>query len=502
MFLIRSKQSLVQFSLFLLLLSIAHYLPAHAGGSLRYGVSVAQHDYTSALKMGFDWMATYDIPTTRLPINIMYRVPVNRWSIDPNDPYGRWRYTNWLYDQLLPVADRIDAYEIGNEVNLYINGWEGAPDAQKYVEMLCLTSQVIKSFDPTATIISAGLSPVGRIDGSWNGHKGHNYTSQDEREFLREMIDAGGMNCTDAVGYHPNGFSANFDAEPDVDGGTPETNCSNGFCFRGIEKIHEMLIEKGFANKGIWATEVGWIAEPENPECLKDGSWTGRQWQKVSKEKQAENLVGAVRYAETNRSWLQGMFIFNLNFDQAAYYGECEQMRSYSVISSPAYQALSALHPEAQSRVNYLPLISNNGEKNAGGAILDTLRANGNYNILIEMLTIANLSSMFDNNENLTLFAPTDAAFESLPQAALDQLKQNPQTQLRQILLFHILQGRFTADMLQNGMKIQTLQGNAVKFDIRNGYFKVQDSNITPVQIQPAIGAIHSIDKVMLPPAS
>ena len=118
------------------------------------------------------------------------------------------------------------------------------------------------------------------------------------------------------------------------------------------------------------------------------------------------------------------------------------------------------------------------------------------------MLTIANLSSMFDNNENLTLFAPTDAAFESLPQAALDQLKQNPQTQLRQILLFHILQGRFTADMLQNGMKIQTLQGNAVKFDIRNGHFKVQDSNITPVPIQPAIGAIHSIDKVMLPPAS
>lgn len=330
---------------------------------LRYGVSVANHDASAVLKMGFDWMAVYDVPTSRLPVNVMVRVPVNRWSIDPADPWGKWLFTSKLYQQLATVADRIEAYEIGNEVNLYVNGWEGVPEAKAYVEMLCLAYQTIKSFDPSAVVISAGLSPVGRISGSWNTHQGHNYVSQDEREYLREFLAAGGAECADAIGYHPNGFSATYDAAPDVDGGTPETNCANGFCFRGIEKIRQILEETGLAEKPIWATEVGWIVEPDNSQCLNDSSWNGRVWQKVSKQKQAENLVGAFQYAQANYPWLQAIFVFNLNFDQATYYAACEQMRYYSVLSAPAYQALAGLHPELQGRVNYLPLLMGNEQE-------------------------------------------------------------------------------------------------------------------------------------------
>ena len=493
-------------NLFLIVLLALGFLPAQAATNLRYGIGVAEPDATAVLRMGFDWMAVYELPKQRYPVNVLYRVPLNHWSAKSLDFWDIYQFEYDLHYQLTGYEDRIEAYEIGNEVNLYLNGWDAPPNAHDYVKLLCSAARTIKSLDPTAIIVSAGLSPVGRLAGNWQGHTGHNQTAQDEREYLKEFLSEGGNECVDAIGYHPAGFSANFDAEPDVNGGTPESNCQNGFCFRGVEKIHELLVNQGYPNKPIWATEVGWIAQPEDATCLNDYSWAGRDWQRVSRQKQAENLVGAFEYAKKNWDWLEAIFVFNLNFSEANYYHGCEQMRYYSVLGKDAYQSLSELRPQMQGRINYLPLISNSATQSVtqsnNSAILDTLRANGNYNILIEMLTIANLSSMFDNNENVTLFAPTDAAFESLPQAALDQLKQNPQTQLRQILLFHILQGRFTADMLQNGMKIQTLQGNAVKFDIRNGNFKVQDSNITPVPIQPAIGAIHSIDKVMLPPAS
>ena len=39
---------------------------------------------------------------------------------------------------------------------------------------------------------------------------------QDDREFLKELFTAGGGACLDAVGYHPYGFSADYDVDPDV----------------------------------------------------------------------------------------------------------------------------------------------------------------------------------------------------------------------------------------------------------------------------------------------
>lgn len=327
--------------------------------NLAHGVGVAAPDATTVLRMGFDWMAVYDLPNKRYPVNVLYRVPANRWSLDPLDPWASWYFTNHLYQTLLPRRDWIDAYEIGNEVNLYVNGWEGPPDAAAYVALLCLSYHTIKSFDPTATIVSAGLAPVGRIAGRWNTHAGHNYTSQDERVYLHEFIAAGGLDCVDAVGYHPNGFSAKFDAVPDQDGGTPETNCTNGFCFRGVELIYQIIVEQGAGvEKPIWATEVGWIAAPDDATCLTDGSWNGRAWQQVSRQQQAENLVGAFHYATANYPWLQGLFVFNLNFDEALYYHDCEQMRFYSVQSAEAYTALAGLRPQLPGRINYLPIIA------------------------------------------------------------------------------------------------------------------------------------------------
>jgi len=341
-------------------LPTAQPLPAvaDAPATLAYGVGVAEPDAATVLHMGFDWMAVYDLPNKRYPVNVLYRVPVNRWSL-PTGPGEPSSFTRELYDTLLPRRAWIDAYEIGNEVNLYVNGWEGPPAADAYVDLLCHAYQTIKSFDPTATVLSAGLAPVGRISGSWAGHQGHNYTSQDERHYLREFIAAGGLDCVDAIGYHPNGFRARFDTPPDQAGATPETDCTNGFCFRGVELIHQLLVaEGGTAAKPIWATEVGWIAEPDDAACLTDGSWQGRAWQRVSRQVQAENLVGAFRYAEEHYPWLAAIFVFNLNFNQAPYYPACEQMRYYSVLGNEAYAALAALRPHPTQRLNYLPSVA------------------------------------------------------------------------------------------------------------------------------------------------
>lgn len=303
-----------------------------------YGFNVAAWDITRLQNMGFNWIKVFNGPGSRLPVNVLLRVDANASHLNDVSGFGH---------SIAALAQSqkgfVDAYEIGNEPNLDASyGWGEAPIAADYVTLLCEAYTRIKAIDPIARVVSAGLAPTGRVTGNWNGHAGHTGEYQDEREYFKEFIAAGGMNCLDGVGYHPYGFSADYDAEPDVDLGDSTTYCTNGFCFRGVEKIYEIMQANGVGDKTIWATEFGWIVTPP-AHCLADPSWDGRLWQIVSEQKQADNLVGAFQYATANWPWMEAMFIFNLNFNQAGYYPECEQMRYYAVQGRPAEAALSVM---------------------------------------------------------------------------------------------------------------------------------------------------------------
>lgn len=309
-----------------------------------YGFNVAAWDITRLQNMGFNWIKVFNGPGSRLPVNVLLRVDANAGHMSNVSGFG---------DSIANLAQSqkgfVDAYEIGNEPNLDASyGWGAAPVAADYVTLLCEAYGRIKAIDPDARVVSAGLAPTGRVTGDWNGHSGHNGLYQDEREFFKEFIAAGGGSCLDGVGYHPYGFSADYDAEPDVDLGDSTSYCINGFCFRGVEKIYEIMQANGLGDKTVWATEFGWIVTPP-ANCLADASWNGRLWQIVSEQKQADNLVGAFQYATTNWPWMETMIVFNLNFNKAGYYAECEQMRYYAVQDRPAEAALSAM-PKATTQ--------------------------------------------------------------------------------------------------------------------------------------------------------
>lgn len=307
---------------------------------LGYGFNVADQDYTLLNNMGFDWIKYYDVPPIDAPpswAHVLLRITVNKQSYDQLNTF-----LNDL-DYTLVYSDHVDAYEIGNEVNLDANyGWNAPPDARKYKTVLCAAYNKIKQADPTAIVVSAGLAPTGRVTGSWNGHAGHNGAYQDEREFLKELINAGGGSCLDAVGYHPYGFSADYNSPPDIASTNPTLNCANGFCFRGVEKIYEIMQANGLSNKQIWPTEFGWITDPPD-YCKSQPDWSGRLWQIVTEQKQSSNLAGAFQYADAHYPWMGTMFVFNLNFNTSPYYDECEQMRFYGVEGRPAQTALTNL---------------------------------------------------------------------------------------------------------------------------------------------------------------
>ena len=298
-----------------------------------YGLVMANAlDYQSARTMGFNWIMVFDPPGLGNYPNVLRRVKATYADLS-NLPAFR--------NRVVGAASGVQAIQIGNEPNLS-SEWYSSPNAPGYQQLLCEAYTAIKQTYPWVTVVSGGLAPTGRVPGNWNGHPGNDGLKQDEREFLKEFITAGGGNCLDAVGYNALGFRANYDAAPDVSGGTLDTDCANGLCFRSVEKAYEIMRSNGLGSKPVWATEVGWLTPPPDA-CLTDPRWSSRTWQIVAPQKQADNLVGAFRYARSHWSWLQAMFVFNFDFSLVPWYDTCEQMRYYSVNQDPAYSALVSM---------------------------------------------------------------------------------------------------------------------------------------------------------------
>ncbi|MBW4644363.1 MAG: fasciclin domain-containing protein [Goleter apudmare HA4340-LM2] len=100
-----------------------------------------------------------------------------------------------------------------------------------------------------------------------------------------------------------------------------------------------------------------------------------------------------------------------------------------------------------------------------------------------------------------TVFVPNDAAFAALPKTTVDNLLQpENRAKLEQLLSYHIIPGRFTANQLKSG-QVKTLEGNAVKINVdpTANTVTVNDAGVIQPDIPASNGIIHVVDKVILP---
>ena len=109
-------------------------------------------------------------------------------------------------------------------------------------------------------------------------------------------------------------------------------------------------------------------------------------------------------------------------------------------------------------------------------------------------LGVSGLASVFARNE-LTVFAPTDAAFAALN---LNPGNIRNQANLKEILLYHVVAGTVLASDLEEGF-VPTLNGAAVEISLISGAM-VNNANIILTDKRARNGVIHGIDAVLLPP--
>jgi uncharacterized surface protein with fasciclin (FAS1) repeats len=132
--------------------------------------------------------------------------------------------------------------------------------------------------------------------------------------------------------------------------------------------------------------------------------------------------------------------------------------------------------------------------------IVDTASAAGEFGTLVTAVQAAGLVDALKGEGPFTVFAPTDEAFAALPEGTLDTLLADPEGDLSQILLYHVVPGKVMAADLRDGMEAETLQGMSVTFSISDDGAMVDGANIIATDIEVSNGVIHVIDAVLLPP--
>jgi len=141
----------------------------------------------------------------------------------------------------LPVR----SWQVWNEPNLPAY-WPSGPDAAEYVRLLRATGRGIRSVDPTAEIITAGLP-----DSS---------LGVPLRDYVAAMYAAGGADAFDTLAVNPYGLDAR---------GVLDT----------VRAVRAVASENG-DNPAVWVTELGWatggprsdfrVSEPRQAELLEE----------------------------------------------------------------------------------------------------------------------------------------------------------------------------------------------------------------------------------------
>lgn len=128
--------------------------------------------------------------------------------------------------------------------------------------------------------------------------------------------------------------------------------------------------------------------------------------------------------------------------------------------------------------------------------IVEAAQEEGNFEILLSVAQDLGIAETLANKE-LTVFAPTDEAFNALPDGVLESLTDS---QLETILLFHVLEGTTPANAIPEIGDFTSLQGERLLLQNEaSGVLINGSSNVVTADVTASNGVVHAIDEVLLP---
>tara|TARA_B100001179_G_scaffold130322_1_gene93476 strand:- start:1075 stop:1656 length:582 start_codon:yes stop_codon:yes gene_type:complete len=147
------------------------------------------------------------------------------------------------------------------------------------------------------------------------------------------------------------------------------------------------------------------------------------------------------------------------------------------------------------------------------GTIVEVAQGNPDFSTLVSAVTSANFGETLSGEGPYTVFAPTNAAFDKVPQSTRDELMSDAgREDLTNILTYHVVQGETNAQALtqaieaagEDGYKLTTVNGAELTAMMDGGNVVLVDAagnraTVTSTDVDASNGVIHVIDTVLMP---
>ena len=148
----------------------------------------------------------------------------------------------------------------------------------------------------------------------------------------------------------------------------------------------------------------------------------------------------------------------------------------------------------------YIPPLTPPPAKNT---IMEKIASDSRFSYLTVAITRAGLNgTLAEKSASLTLFAPTDAAFQAAGFSSIDAIAKAPSETLKAILLYHVLPSEIKAAAipLAANTEVNTVANKPV-FVTRTSAGKVFVNGVSVIQKDwdAVNGVIHVIDRVLIP---
>jgi len=300
----------------------------------------AWRDIEGNAKGEFDWYRPDRIVEQANAANLNLLIRIDHqplWSVQSlvdkpitqNQPPANYQdFGDFCFALADRYKGRIQAYQVWNEPNLNREWGEQSPNPAEYTQLLRVCYQGIKTADPEAIVISAGLAPTGTEPP----------IAMPDNDFLQGMYDAGAADYFDALGLNAPGYKAPPELPPE-EGLKDEWGGHRWNVFRHVEDMRAIMVANGDADKQIVILETGWILQQDiHPTYT---------WHGVTEEQQADYLVGAYQFARENwQPWIGP--IFTIYMADATWTPEEHEQYWWSIVlpdgtPRPAYLALKAM---------------------------------------------------------------------------------------------------------------------------------------------------------------
>ena len=139
-------------------------------------------------------------------------------------------------------------------------------------------------------------------------------------------------------------------------------------------------------------------------------------------------------------------------------------------------------------------IVDNTSQKN----IVKVAAGSPDHTTLVAAVQAADLVGVLSNTGPLTVFAPTNAAFDKLPDGTLDDLlKPENKAKLAKIITSHAAAGKYLVEYLKDGMNLAQATGHKVPVEVREDGTYVNGTKIIAT-INASNGIIHVVDDVFL----